>query len=268
MFPAEVERVMLDHPTIDQVAVVGFPEEVLGEQVVAFVVSASAVDDREVKLHCERHLASYKVPKQVIAVDELPRNPAGKVLKTQLRELRLPNMGQRDEADTQPEMPSLVALLRTAYASERRATAVSFVQQLVQQLADRPELPDPDEAFLDAGLDSLMIVELRDRLQVEVGPHVELPATMVFDHPTLRDFASFLADVLLAADVELATGPDANDSRKRSVAMFTSHAAEQQGSDSAALAVPGAVGDHQLPGDIESMSAEEALEELFREMDD
>jgi acyl-CoA synthetase (AMP-forming)/AMP-acid ligase II len=87
-YPAEIESVLLQHPAIVQAAVVGAPDERLGEVGVAFVVSRSGstlVPDELIEWSRER-MANYKVPRQVILVDALPMNATGKVLKFRLRE--------------------------------------------------------------------------------------------------------------------------------------------------------------------------------------
>jgi acyl-CoA synthetase (AMP-forming)/AMP-acid ligase II len=87
-YPAEIENAMLAHPDIAQVAVVGAPDERMGEVGVAFVVATSghAVDPDEVVAWCRTRMANYKAPRRVIVVDALPLNASGKVLKYQLRE--------------------------------------------------------------------------------------------------------------------------------------------------------------------------------------
>ena len=88
VYPAEVERVLLEHPTVAEVAVVGAPHPRWAETPVAFVVASGQgqPDEGELIDHCRRYLASYKKPSCVIVVDALPRNAAGKVLKRRLRE--------------------------------------------------------------------------------------------------------------------------------------------------------------------------------------
>lgn len=88
IFPAEIEEALLLHPDIDEAAVVGLPDEKWGEHVAAFVrlhegrtVAADAII-----AHCRQMLSSYKKPKQVFFVDELPRTISGKVRKTWLKE--------------------------------------------------------------------------------------------------------------------------------------------------------------------------------------
>jgi acyl-CoA synthetase (AMP-forming)/AMP-acid ligase II len=84
IYPAEVERVLREHPAVEDVAVVGFPHPRWGETPVAFVVG-SDVAAAELIEHCRHHLASYKKPTAIHFVTELPRNAAGKVLKRELR---------------------------------------------------------------------------------------------------------------------------------------------------------------------------------------
>ena len=92
VYPAEVERVLLEHASIADAAVVGVPHPRWGEAPLAFVVPVTgrAIDEADVIAHCRDRLASFKKPSGVVVVDELPRNAAGKVLKRRLREsLRL-----------------------------------------------------------------------------------------------------------------------------------------------------------------------------------
>jgi acyl-CoA synthetase (AMP-forming)/AMP-acid ligase II len=84
LFPAEIENVLLEHPDVAEVAVVGAPDERWGEVCVAFVVLAAPASENELRVHCLEHLARFKVPKAFHVVDELPRNSMGKVLKSEL----------------------------------------------------------------------------------------------------------------------------------------------------------------------------------------
>ena len=85
---SEVERVLYEHESVVEAAVVGRPDERWGEVPVAFVVvrAGSTTTPDELVEHCRGQLAKYKVPKDVMLVDELPRNPSGKVLKRELRQ--------------------------------------------------------------------------------------------------------------------------------------------------------------------------------------
>ena len=84
-YPAEVELVIAQHPDVAEVAVVGVPDERLGEVGKAFVVTRADVDPDELIAWCRERMANYKVPRYVEFVDVLPRNASGKILKHELR---------------------------------------------------------------------------------------------------------------------------------------------------------------------------------------
>ncbi|MFC1860753.1 class I adenylate-forming enzyme family protein [Chloroflexota bacterium] len=86
--PEEVENCIRTHTAIEDVAVIGVPDEEWGEQVRAIVVLKKGQNTTadEVMEHCRQGLASYKRPRSVVFVDELPRNPMGKILKRVLRD--------------------------------------------------------------------------------------------------------------------------------------------------------------------------------------
>ncbi|MGV3759676.1 MAG: FadD3 family acyl-CoA ligase [Actinomycetota bacterium] len=86
-YPAEIERLLLTHPGIAQAAVIGVPDERLGEVGMAFVVprSGEAVDPDEVVAWARQHMANYKAPRRVQVLDALPMNASNKVLKGELR---------------------------------------------------------------------------------------------------------------------------------------------------------------------------------------
>ena len=87
IYPREVEEVLLTHPSVSEVSVVGCADAEWGEVVVAFVVvqSGYGVDDAALAAHCLAHIARFKRPKTYIEIAELPKNNYGKVLKTALR---------------------------------------------------------------------------------------------------------------------------------------------------------------------------------------
>jgi fatty-acyl-CoA synthase len=86
VFPAEVEDLLAEHPDIVEAAVLGVDDDKMGQRLKAFVVTSGSVDEQAVKDHVKRHLASYKVPREVVFLDELPRNATGKVVKRDLAE--------------------------------------------------------------------------------------------------------------------------------------------------------------------------------------
>ena len=87
-YPAEIENIMLAHPEIGQVAVIGMPDDRMGEVAVATVVPAPGSDPTEADViaWCRDQMANYKVPRRVRFTDALPLNASGKVLKYVLRE--------------------------------------------------------------------------------------------------------------------------------------------------------------------------------------
>jgi acyl-CoA synthetase (AMP-forming)/AMP-acid ligase II len=87
IYPAEIERVMAEHSQIQDVAVIGVPDERWGEVPKAVVVAkpGAIIDTEQLLAWCRERLASFKCPKTVDLIAELPRNPTGKVLKKDLR---------------------------------------------------------------------------------------------------------------------------------------------------------------------------------------
>jgi acyl-CoA synthetase (AMP-forming)/AMP-acid ligase II len=87
-YPAEIENAMYRHPGIAQVAVVGVPDERMGEVGLAYVVPrpGAPLEPAEVIAWCREQMANYKVPRRVELVDALPTNASGKVLKYELRQ--------------------------------------------------------------------------------------------------------------------------------------------------------------------------------------
>jgi acyl-CoA synthetase (AMP-forming)/AMP-acid ligase II len=85
--PKEIEEIILELSEIQEVAVIGVPDDLLGEVIKAFIVVAKGkvLDKKQVQLHCKNNLASYKIPKYIEFIDELPKTASGKVKKYQLK---------------------------------------------------------------------------------------------------------------------------------------------------------------------------------------
>jgi 2-furoate---CoA ligase len=90
--PLEVEDVLARHPAVREVAVIGASDDRLGHRVVAVVVAESEVTAEELDAHClaSDTLARFKRPREYRFVDELPKSPAGKILRRMLRENEVP----------------------------------------------------------------------------------------------------------------------------------------------------------------------------------
>ncbi len=86
VFPREVEDLLSDHPQIEEAAVVGVPDTEFGQRLKAFIVlrEGAELSDAQVKDYVKQNLARYKVPRDVLFMDELPRNATGKILKREL----------------------------------------------------------------------------------------------------------------------------------------------------------------------------------------
>jgi fatty-acyl-CoA synthase len=89
VFPAEVEDLISGHPDVVEATAIGVEDKEWGHRLRAFVVKKqeASLDEDTVKHYVRDHLARYKVPREVVFLDELPRNPTGKILKRELREI-------------------------------------------------------------------------------------------------------------------------------------------------------------------------------------
>jgi long-chain acyl-CoA synthetase len=97
IYPKEIETVLYGHPAVLEVAVVGRPHDVLGEEPVAFVAlrTPGSATPEELLEQCHAALARYKVPRALTVLDSLPKNPVGKIDKPALRRLEAPTTDRR-----------------------------------------------------------------------------------------------------------------------------------------------------------------------------
>ncbi len=87
IYPAEVENVILSHPAVNEVAVIGLPDKKWGETVCAIIVkNEGEIDEQALIEYCGEKLSRYKLPRKVVFTETIPRNPSGKILKRVLRE--------------------------------------------------------------------------------------------------------------------------------------------------------------------------------------
>jgi len=87
VYPREVEEMMIKHDTVSLVAVIGIPDEKMGEEIKAYVVleAGKSISAEELMAHCKDHIAAYKYPRQIEFIDALPMSATGKILKKELR---------------------------------------------------------------------------------------------------------------------------------------------------------------------------------------
>ena len=85
--PAEIEAVLMSHPSVDECAVVGVPSEEWGQTIRAFVAprKGMSITPEELREHCRTRLASFKRPESIVFIEALPKNPLGKILRKDLR---------------------------------------------------------------------------------------------------------------------------------------------------------------------------------------
>jgi malonyl-CoA/methylmalonyl-CoA synthetase len=101
VYPKEIENILESHEAVKESAAVGLPDDDFGEKVVAVVVlreGHSPIPTESLVEHCRQRLASYKCPRQIVIVPELPRNAMGKIQKNRIPRIFLGERG--DESDS------------------------------------------------------------------------------------------------------------------------------------------------------------------------
>ncbi|RAV18156.1 acyl-CoA synthetase [Mycolicibacterium sp. GF69] len=100
VFPAEVEDLISGHPEVVEATALGVEDKEWGHRLRAFVVKAdgASIGEDDIKHYVREHLARYKVPREIVFLDELPRNPTGKILKRELREMDAGGDGEKAKA--------------------------------------------------------------------------------------------------------------------------------------------------------------------------
>lgn len=191
--PLELDRVLLAHPGVLDVAAFGFPHPSLGEEVAAAVVlrpgaSAAAIDLQEFML---KRVAPFKVPRRIVIVDAIPKGPTGKVQRGRLhKQLGLTGEGAVNRA-----------------APERNPTGLEAdLLRLWRELLRRDDI-GLDDDFFEAGGDSLMAVDMLLGVEQLVGR--QLPTSFLMEHPTVSRLAEALmagADAQRSPLIELQAG--------------------------------------------------------------
>ncbi|MER6711272.1 SDR family NAD(P)-dependent oxidoreductase [Streptomyces sp. NPDC000877] len=229
--PTEIEQALLRCPGVSDAVVVGEPHDVLGEVPVAFVVPGpDGMDPRRVLAACRDLLADYKVPARIREITAVPRTASGKIARHELNtpagaasrtggtgptaphEAASPTAGTTPAAAHEATAGSMSTTLRERLLSlsrddrqrALRETVLAETAEVCRLAPDEP--PGPDSPFADLGMTSVGAVELVDRLAALTG--LDLPSTLVFDHPTPEAVARYLRVVLLEARPEDRPGPE------------------------------------------------------------
>ncbi len=101
VYPREVEEELIEHPAVQEVAVIGAPHAIRGETVMAFVVlqDDETASEEELIEFCKGRIARYKIPRKVVFIDELPKSAIGKVLHRELRDAVWKKAGRKKSID-------------------------------------------------------------------------------------------------------------------------------------------------------------------------
>ncbi|OKA03231.1 type I polyketide synthase [Amycolatopsis regifaucium] len=193
----EVEALLADLPGLRQVGVVGRQDDRLGEYpcLVATVRDDASVTLGDVVEHLvAKGTAEYKIPAELIVVEEMPCTPTGKIAKSRLAAM----LSSGDSAAASTWSQRLVALS----PAERFAAALELVRTRVAAVLGGADQIGPDQVFTDYGLRSLTAVRLRSELVDATG--LDLPTTVAFDLPTPRRLAECLISLVAAGR----PGPD------------------------------------------------------------
>ena len=105
VFPAEVEDLVSGHPEVVEATALGVEDKEWGHRLRCFVVKTdgASIDEDAIKTYVRENLARYKVPREVVFLDELPRNPTGKILKRELRDIEVNGEKAEGAADGDSE---------------------------------------------------------------------------------------------------------------------------------------------------------------------
>ncbi|MHA2224344.1 MAG: long-chain-fatty-acid--CoA ligase [Candidatus Hodarchaeales archaeon] len=101
VYPREVEELIIEHPAIQEVAIIGAPHRIKGEEVMAFIVlkDDETASEEEIIEFCKGRIARFKIPRKVMFIDELPKSAIGKVLHRELRDAVWKKAGRKKSID-------------------------------------------------------------------------------------------------------------------------------------------------------------------------
>jgi len=171
--PREVDEALIDHPAVAQAVTFAVPHATLSEDVAAAVVlrENASVTERELREFAFARLADYKVPSQVVIVDEIPKGPTGKLQRIGLAE-------------------KLAKKLKAAFVAPRNAVESTLARIWAEALGlDHVGVHDN---FFAMGGDSLLAARVISRIRTAF--HVEVPLPTIFQAPTIEQLASLLVE--------------------------------------------------------------------------
>ena len=168
----EVENVLYDHPAVVEVAVVGVPHEVLGQDVAAAVVASRPTDARELQAFARQRLAEHQTPHRIVFVDSLPRTESGKVRKDEVT----------------------AALAAAGPGADSYEAPQDSDQKVIAGIWEEILAVSPvgiHDDFFELGGHSLAATQVLGRVEDTLG--VGLPLSSLFEHPTVAELASAVA---------------------------------------------------------------------------
>jgi acyl-CoA synthetase (AMP-forming)/AMP-acid ligase II/acyl carrier protein len=168
----EVEEVLGEHPAVVEAAVFAVPHDVLGQDVAAAVVLRAETQEKELAAFVRRRLAEHKTPHRVFVVEELPRNPSGKVVKRELRA----RFGAAPDVDGRQVVAP-------------RTPDEELIASFWAEVLGRTDIGVHDDFFALGG-HSLAAAQVVARLNDALG--TDLAPDTVFESPTVTDLAAVI----------------------------------------------------------------------------
>ncbi len=197
--PQEIDDVLLKHPEIAQAASFSIKHRTLGEDVAAAVVlrSPNAVSESDIRGFVMRHLADFKVPKMVLFLDQMPRDPIGKISRMSLAVLAEAQRGTSFAGADETIGDSTAQTPPARAASANKMTGLLL--PIWQTVLEKPDLGLDDDFFLSGG-ESLAAVTLFTQMEQAIGPMPPLSSLLL--HPTVRRMAARLDQMRSSLDAE------------------------------------------------------------------
>lgn len=191
--PREVDEVLLNHPAVVQSLAFALPHPHLGEDIVAAVVLAAgtAPTQLEIRQFAAEHLADFKVPAQIIFMDEIPKGATGK----------LQRIGLAERLGIKPELPNLDAVQDWTPPRNdlERFLSVIWADVLALKAENGRPAVGIHARFLDLGGDSITATQIVSRIRH--GLEIELSLIEMFDLPTIAEQAELVEKYVLLSEL-------------------------------------------------------------------
>lgn len=247
--PAELEAVLLTHPAIADACVIKSPHPTSGEVPKAFVVLKSAATPEQIMEFVAGQVASYKRIRRLEIIDKIPKSTTGKILRRLLVEQELIKIEEQSKNE-QPlsKRVDFLQQLDDTSATQRQKLLISYIQeQIVKVLEiDSSQYLDPEKPLNELRLDSLMNIDLKNRIDTELG--VNIPIDIFIGNFNTSQLANLLLQQLATkntiiskpSSTELAV--DLNSEAVLDSTIFPEYPLESFVTEPAAIFLTGATG--------------------------